>query len=77
MRELGYCECCGTKSNYLQVHHAVPEEYDNLDPKNFFVLCSQCHKQVSRLERIKLDNWEKYNKSWVEFYSKFLRRKDD
>lgn len=74
--ERPYCECCGTKSKCLQVHHAVPDEYNNLIPENFFVLCSQCHKQVSRLERIKPVNWYKYNQEWVVFYSRFLRKNE-
>ena len=70
--QIGVCECCGTKSKTLQVHHAFPEDYKNLDPKNFWVLCRQCHSQVSRLEKIKPENRYKYNLDWVVFYCRFL-----
>lgn len=69
------CECCGTKSKTLQVHHAVPDDYKNLNELNFYVVCSECHKQISKLERIKPENRNKYNKDWVLFYERFLKPK--
>lgn len=71
----GICECCGTKSKTLQVHHAVPEDYRNLDESNFYVVCSGCHKQISKCERIKPENRYKYNPDWVAFYERFLKPK--
>lgn len=68
----GICGCCGTKSRTLQVHHMKPDEYDNLDPDLFVVLCRSCHKEVSRLERIKPENRIKYNPDWVAFYGRFI-----
>jgi len=68
----GICSCCGTKSKTLQVHHMKPNEYDNLNPELFAVLCRACHQEVERLSRIKPCNWIKYNPDWVAFYSKFI-----
>ena len=67
-----YCQCCGVKSKKLSLHHMAEWDYQNLDKERFVFLCSACHKQVSRLERIKPENWCKYNPDWVAFYSRFL-----
>lgn len=74
--KVGKCECCGKKAKVLQLHHAVPDDYENLDPKNFWVLCSMCHKVVSFLERVKPENYGRYNPKFVEFFSTFLRPKE-
>lgn len=66
------CACCGTNTKRLQVHHMAEWDYKNLNPDNFVCLCSMCHKTVSRLERIKPENWCKYNPLWVAFFSRFL-----
>lgn len=66
------CECCGTATKRLSVHHKDPEHYDDLTPDKFSLLCSMCHKCVSRLERILPTNWGKYNSEWVALYSKFI-----
>ena len=68
----GICECCGTKSRTLQVHHMKPDEYDNLNPDLFVVVCRACHSEISRLERIKPENRIKYNPDWVAFYRRFI-----
>lgn len=49
----GRCELCGmrytaSKHHLLQVHHLHPEEYENLDPAKFSVLCSSCHDLAER-----------------------------
>ena len=66
------CECCGTKTKNLQLHHMDEKNYTDLNPDKFVFLCSMCHKCVSRLERIKPENWYKYNPLWVAFFSRFL-----
>lgn len=66
------CECCGCKSKRLAVHHIFPENYTDLNPNRFALLCSRCHKNVSFLERIKPENWIKYNKDWVNLYKRFI-----
>ncbi len=69
-----YCQCCSKKTKVLQCHHAVPEEYENLDPKNFFLLCPLCHKCVTDLERIKPENRTKLrSKEWNEMFGRFLK----
>lgn len=70
------CECCGTETKRLSVHHMDEANYKNLKEDKFALLCSMCHKSVSRLEKIKTENWYKYNQEWVAFYSRFLIRED-
>lgn len=66
------CECCGTKTKNLSVHHMDEANYTDLKEEKFALLCSMCHKSVSRLERILPENRTNYNKEWVAFYSRFL-----
>lgn len=67
------CECCGGYCSKPQLHHIDESDYTNLDPKKFVLLCSLCHKQISRLERAKRENWEKlFNQEFINYYSKFL-----
>lgn len=46
------CEFCGIRhhkqlsSHKLNVHHLCPDEYDNLDPEKFRLLCFTCHEFV-------------------------------
>jgi 5-methylcytosine-specific restriction endonuclease McrA len=72
LKERNYkCECCGvSKKSGLQIHHIFPEEYDNLEPERFAVLCSSCHKEVSRMERLK--HYENYDQQWLSFYGRFV-----
>jgi 5-methylcytosine-specific restriction endonuclease McrA len=60
------CECCGQKGGRLHLHHIRPELYDILIPDNFSVLCGQCHKIVSKLERRKDKN------TIPKYFQKFL-----
>lgn len=69
------CECCGTKTKRISLHHADEslEHYaDFTDKSKFFLVCSLCHKNIERLARIKPENWCKYNPEWVAFYSRYL-----
>ena len=72
IRSIGICACCGTHTKRLACHHMDESDYKNLDESKFVPLCSMCHKAVSRLERIKPENWAKYDKTWVDCYSRFL-----
>lgn len=70
-----YCQCCGKKTKLLQLHHVDKslENYQDLNPDKFFLLCAMCHKCVTALEQIKLENWYKIrSKEWVDFYRRFL-----
>ena len=69
------CQCCGKKTKILQCHHAdkSEENYQNLIPDRFFLLCPLCHKCVSDLERIKPENREKLrSEEYNEMYGRFL-----
>ena len=70
------CECCGTKSKRLQVHHAFPDDYKNLDEENFYVLCSSCHRFIERAGRIKPENYKRYNLMWIEFCYRFFCKRN-
>ena len=69
------CECCGTHTKRLSVHHMAEWDYTNLKENRFVLLCSMCHRSVTRLERIKPENWKNYNQERVNFYSRFLIQK--
>lgn len=67
------CECCGVvKKKGLQVHHKAEWDYENLSKDRFSLLCYSCHREVTRLQNIKPENWIKYEPSWVAFYARFL-----
>jgi hypothetical protein len=45
----GLCERChedGHDCSGLQVHHRNPKEYQDLNEKNFAVLCGRCHLKI-------------------------------
>lgn len=69
-----YCECCGKKTKLLDCHHADEKNYTDLShPEKFFLVCKLCHKCISSLEQINMDNWYKIrDPNWVDFYSRFL-----
>ena len=66
------CECCGTHTKRLSVHHIDEANYTVLKEDRFALLCNMCHKCVTRLERINPENYSKYNADWVSFYVRFL-----
>ena len=69
------CEVCGKKTARLQCHHADDslENYKNLDPSKFFLVCALCHQAISDLSRIKPENRYRLRKpDWVDFYARFL-----
>ena len=50
----GTCKLCNTKyigkrKKLLNVHHLYEEQYDDLDPSKFIVLCSSCHFMIEDL----------------------------
>ena len=49
----GYqCACCGIKKKKgLQIHHKDPENYLDLTPEKFVILCSGCHDLVEKFAK--------------------------
>jgi hypothetical protein len=47
------CELCWRpkQPRALQVHHLTPDEYDNLEPRRFSVLCSDDHELIEKWSR--------------------------
>ena len=48
------CDDCGRLFNEddLEVHHLIEDEdYDNLDPSRFKVLCLECHDKIHNLDK--------------------------
>ena len=46
------CEMCGVvkrTARELDCHHLHPEDYANLDPDRFKILCTGCHDFVERM----------------------------
>lgn len=73
------CELCGTRysgkrKRYLQVHHLDPENYKDLSPDKFVLLCSSCHEMVERIsKKILSKNTELSNKSkWIILLENYL-----
>jgi hypothetical protein len=65
----GYtCECCGMtyapiRRHILNVHHLDPENYEDLNPDKFRVLCVTCHEFVEHMsKRITGKNFRFYKK---------------
>lgn len=43
------CELCGKKKSsprLLDCHHVYPDDYEDLKPEKFKILCTQCHDFV-------------------------------
>jgi len=73
------CELCGTKYSgkrlrMIQVHHLDPDDYTNLNPDKFVLLCSGCHDLVERIsKKILSKNTELLHKSlWMSLLYRFL-----
>lgn len=55
IQEVNYtCECCGmrytpVRRHLLNVHHRDPENYEDLVPEKFRVLCYTCHTYIEFL----------------------------
>jgi predicted HNH restriction endonuclease len=47
------CACCGMKKKprYIQAHHLFPNQYEDLTPEKFALLCPSCHDEVERLSK--------------------------
>jgi len=80
MEERGaVCELCGTKYSgkrrrMIQVHHLDPDNYTDLRPEKFVLLCSLDHTLVERIsKKILSKNIELPNKSvWLLLLERFL-----
>ena len=73
----GYCcACCGIKKKKgLQIHHKDPDQYDDLTPEKFVILCSDCHGLVEKMAkrfRGKKVNTIANAKLWYELLSPFF-----
>ena len=79
LEERGYiCECCGRKTKHLDCHHMSPENYNDLTPEKFALLCHSCHSCVSDVERIKPDNREKLrSKEYLKLFGKFVLNNEE
>lgn len=75
LEERGHiCECCGKRTKFLDCHHIDPENYTDLTPEKFALLCHSCHSCVSDIERIKKENREKLrSKEYLDLYSRFIK----
>lgn len=73
------CELCGTKysgrrKKTLQVHHLDPDNYTDLNPDKFVLLCSSDHDLVERVaKKILSKNTELLNQDiWFLLLERFL-----
>lgn len=68
------CECCGRilPSGKLQLHHIKPENYTDLNPDNFALLCSYCHEDVERLSKMKLKTRLQIKKDYIAPFERFI-----
>jgi len=69
------CQLCGTEysgrqTKMLHVHHINPDNYSDLNPNNFRLVCATCHKYI--IERfIKKKSWGKFAPEWYELLKHF------
>lgn len=83
LKENPYCALCGSKRATRTVHHIfdckTEEEYENLSPDRFIILCSQCHNFLHWLGRKKDDTVAirkmkmiakkiGFGNDWIKFY---------
>lgn len=50
-RDKNFCQCCGIKTNHLEIHHIMPlSQYPELknDEKNAISLCQKCHDRYHK-----------------------------
>lgn len=68
-----YCQCCGKCTRLLQCHHIDASDYKNLDPRKFALVCAQCHRCISDIERIKPENRNKLRSpEYLACFGRFL-----
>jgi len=69
------CDCCGVHKKGLQIHHLFPDDYENLDPARFALLCSDCHSMVEKLAK-RLNGKKAHTilnlPQWLALYGPFL-----
>ena len=69
----GRCQCCGMyyaprSRRMLNVHHLDPDQYDDLQPGKFRVLCVTCHEFVEYMDmRIKGKAFKYYDRFSLVF----------
>jgi 5-methylcytosine-specific restriction endonuclease McrA len=69
------CALCGTvKKKGLHVHHLNTEDYENLNPADFKVVCPSCHRHVIERFHIK-KSWGQYADLWHLLLDKFMEVK--
>ena len=76
----GCCEMCGQRyygkqKKALQLHHLNPAKYNNLDPKDFKLLCGACHDIVEKFA-LKLKGSKKdmmaNKEKWIDLLRDYL-----
>lgn len=55
------CELCGSvysgkRKRMLQLHHRDPDNYTDLNPEKFRLICSGCHEMVEKISKKVLSN---------------------
>lgn len=71
------CEICGVKKKRgMSIHHYDPDNYDDLQPHKFAVLCRFCHTSLleRKLLRRKDLDIDLFCKNLKEIYHKSRRR---
>lgn len=73
------CELCGGKysgklTRKLQIHHLDPDNYEDLDPKKFVVICSSDHELVERISKkiLSKNTTLKNKEKWYNLLKDFL-----
>lgn len=66
------CEVCGTSKKGLNIHHCDEDDYTNLDPDLFIILCKTEHRNIHRLMRKKVFDIDLYV---VAFKDAYIRSK--
>lgn len=70
------CEMCGVRRKIgLNVHHRDPDNYTDLEPDKFIVLCKYHHELLEHLLRRKVFNVDLFAENLVRIYKQSKRGK--
>ena len=78
IKEVNYtCQLCNTtyvgkRKRLLNIHHLDEENYDDLNPKKFRVLCSTCHRDIVEKLLLRFQTNEFKNFYLYKYWKKLL-----
>lgn len=68
------CEICGSKAGGLNIHHIDEDNYTDLNPDLFIIMCKTDHRNLHRLMRRKEFDIDEYIVAFKNAYKKSFRK---